>query len=75
MSSEILFIINILTGAVIAMIASYAKNTREDLEKIREHLTSVQINYVHKEELRDFRNEVINLLKEVRQDIKEIKEK
>ena len=75
MPNEILFIIEILTGAVIAMLGFYAKNTKEDLEKLREHLTNVQINYVHKEELRDFRNEVINLLKEVRQDIKEIKEK
>lgn len=57
------------------MIGFYAKNTKEEMDRLRDHLTDVQINYVHKEELRTFRTEVIDLLKEVRQDIKEIKEK
>lgn len=57
------------------MIGFYAKNTKEEMDRLRDHLTDVQINYVPKEELRTFRTEVIDLLKEVRQDIKEIKEK
>jgi len=72
---EISWIINLLTGAVTAMVGFYAKNVREDLTRAQEQLVNVQINYVHKEELRTFRNEVIDLLKEVRQDIKEIKDK
>jgi len=72
---EISWIINLLTGIVIAMIGFYAKSIREDLNKAQEQIVNVQINYVHKEELHTFRNEVIDLLKEVRQDIKEIKDK
>jgi uncharacterized membrane-anchored protein YhcB (DUF1043 family) len=72
---EISWLISLLTGVVTAMVGFYAKNLREDLTKTQEQLVNVQINYVHKEELRTFRNEVIDLLKEVRQDIKEIKDK
>jgi hypothetical protein len=69
------YIIELLLGVVMTMIGFYAKNTKEEMDRLRDHLTDVQINYVHKEELRTFRTEVIDLLKEVRQDIKEIKEK
>lgn len=69
------YIIELLLGVVMTMIGLYAKNTKEEMDRLRDHLTDVQINYVHKEELRTFRTEVIDLLKEVRQDIKEIKEK
>ena len=75
MSNEILFLIEILTGAVIGMIGYYAKGLKEDLNETKRELTNVQINYVHKEELKQFRTEVIDLLKEVRQDIKELKVK
>lgn len=75
MSNEILFLIEILTGAVIGMIGYYAKGLKEDLNETKRELTNVQINYVHKEELKQFRTEVIDLLKEVRQDIKELKDK
>lgn len=75
MSNEILFLIEILTGAVIAMLGGYAKEIKQDLNNAQKELTSVQINYVHKEELKQFRTEVIDLLKEVRQDIKELKDK
>lgn len=75
MSNEILFLIEILTGAVIGMIGYYAKGLKEDLNEAKRELTNVQINYVHKEELKQFRTEVIDLLKEVRQDIKELKDK
>lgn len=75
MSNEILFLIEILTGAVIAMLGWYAKEIKQDLNNAQKELTSVQINYVHKEELKQFRTEVIDLLKEVRQDIKELKDK
>lgn len=69
------YIIELLLGVVMTMIGFYAKNTKEEMDRLRDHLTDVQINYVHKEELRVFRTEVIDLLKEVHQDIKEIKEK
>lgn len=75
MSNELLFLIEILTGAVIAMLGWYAKEIKQDLNNAQKELTSVQINYVHKEELKQFRTEVIDLLKEVRQDIKELKDK
>jgi len=75
MSNEILFLIEILTGAVIAMLGWYAKEIKQDLNNAQKEITSVQINYVHKEELKQFRTEVIDLLKEVRQDIKELKDK
>ncbi len=75
MSNEILFLIEILTGAVIGMIGYYAKGLKEDLNETKRELTNVQIHYVHKEELNQFRTEVIDLLKEVRQDIKELKDK
>lgn len=75
MSNEILFLIEILTGAVIAMLGWYAKEIKQDLDNAQKEITSVQINYVHKEELKQFRTEVIDLLKEVRQDIKELKDK
>lgn len=69
------YIIELLLGVVMTMIGFYAKNTKEEMDRLRDHLTDVQINYVHKEELRAFRTEIIDLLKEVHQDIKEIKEK
>jgi len=75
MSNEILFLIEILTGAVIAMLGWYAKEIKQELDDARKEITNVQINYVHKEELKQFRTEVIDLLKEVRQDIKELKDK
>jgi len=75
MSNEILFLIEILTGAVIAMLGWYAKEIKQDLNNAQKEITNVQINYVHKEELKQFRTEVIDLLKEVRQDIKELKDK
>ena len=75
MSNEILFLIEILTGAVIAMLGWYAKEIKQELNNAQKEITSVQINYVHKEELKQFRTEVIDLLKEVRQDIKELKDK
>lgn len=75
MSNELLFLIEILTGAVIAMLGWYAKEIKQDLNNAQKEITSVQINYVHKEELKQFRTEVIDLLKEVRQDIKELKDK
>ena len=75
MSNELLFLIEILTGAVIAMLGWYAKEIKQELDDARKEITSVQINYVHKEELKQFRTEVIDLLKEVRQDIKELKDK
>jgi len=75
MSNEILFLIEILTGVVIAMLGWYAKEIKQELDDARKEITNVQINYVHKEELKQFRTEVIDLLKEVRQDIKELKDK
>lgn len=75
MSNELLFLIEILTGAVIAMLGWYAKEIKQELDDARREITNVQINYVHKEELKQFRTEVIDLLKEVRQDIKELKDK
>ena len=75
MSNELLFLIEILTGAVIAMLGWYAKEIKQELNNARKEITNVQINYVHKEELKQFRTEVIDLLKEVRQDIKELKDK
>ena len=75
MSNELIFLIEILTGAVIAMLGWYAKEIKQELDDARKEITSVQINYVHKEELKQFRTEVIDLLKEVRQDIKELKDK
>lgn len=75
MSNELLFLIEILTGAVIAMLGWYAKEIKQELDDTRKEITNVQINYVHKEELKQFRTEVIDLLKEVRQDIKELKDK
>jgi len=75
MSNEILFLIEILTGAVIAMLGWYAKEIKQELDDTRKEITNVQINYVHKEELKQFRTEIIDLLKEVRQDIKELKDK
>lgn len=75
MSNELLFLIEILTGAVIAMLGWYAKEIKQELDDARKEITNVQINYVHKEELKQFRTEVIDLLKEVRQDIKELKDK
>jgi len=75
MSNELLFLIEILTGAVIGMVGWYAKGIKDEQLETRKELTNVQINYVHKEELKQFRTEVIDLLKEVRQDIKELKDK
>ena len=75
MSNELLFLIEILTGAVIAMLGWYAKEIKQELDDARKEITNVQINYVHKEELKQFLTEVIDLLKEVRQDIKELKDK
>ena len=75
MSNELLFLIEILTGAVIAMLGWHAKEIKQELDDARKEITNVQINYVHKEELKQFRTEVIDLLKEVRQDIKELKDK
>lgn len=75
MSNELLFLIEILTGAVIAMLGWYAKEIKQELDDARKEITTVQINYVHKEELKQFRTEVIDLLKEVRQDIKGLKDK
>ncbi len=75
MSNEIHFLIEILTGAVMAMLGWYAKEIKQELDDARKEITNVQINYVHKEELKQFRTEVIDLLKEVRQDIKELKDK
>ena len=75
MSNELLFLIEILTGAVIGMLGWYAKEIKQELDDARKEITNVQINYVHKEELKQFRTEVIDLLKEVRQDIKELKDK
>ena len=57
------------------MLGWYAKEIKQELDDTRKEITNVQINYVHKEELKQFRTEVIDLLKEVRQDIKELKDK
>lgn len=59
MSNELLFLIEILTGAVIAMLGWYAKEIKQELDDARKEITSVQINYVHKEELKQFRTEVM----------------
>ena len=60
---------------IFVMLGWYAKEIKQELDDARKEITNVQINYVHKEELKQFRTEVIDLLKEVRQDIKELKDK
>lgn len=67
----ILLLIQILTGIIIMNNNSTIRDLKQQDNKLLEELTDVKINYVHKQDLKDLKQEISDRFADLKQWIKE----
>jgi len=67
----ILLLIQVLMGAVLMNSRDNVRDLKQDLARIAEELINVKINYVHKQEIRDLKEEISEKFTDLKMWIKE----
>ena len=67
----ILLLIQVLMGAVLMNSRDNVRDLKQDLARLAEELINVKINYVHKQEIRDLKEEISEKFTDLKQWIKE----
>ena len=67
----ILLLIQVLMGAVLMNSRDNVRDLKQDLARLAEELINVKINYVHKQEIRDLKEEISEKFTDLKMWIKE----